>query len=216
MSDWKNYINLNIDSEKNQHPHCEEERSHLFSAYSGGSTEIETLDFLHSLICLRKPQYVVETGTYKAIGTIAIASALKENGLGKLITIEKDKNLFNKAKEKIKYVNLDEYVNLVNEDSLIYLKQNKIVFDIAFIDSYTPIRHKEFKILYENNCLRDLVLFHDTSRLREKSMHFEDEDQSEYVNNLDLIEKKYCKGSIEFFYSRGLRMMQVNRGLKNE
>jgi len=211
MSDWKKYIDLKIDSESNHHPHCEKEKANIFSAYSGGSTEIEVLDFINGLIKLRKPDFVLETGTYKAIGTIAIASALKSNGFGKLISVEKDKQTYLSAKETIGKTDLGEYIDLVNSDSIEFIAKNKISFDVVFIDSYVPVRHKEFVELYRKNNLKDLVLFHDTSRLREESVIFADENQAAYVRELDYIEKYFSKGSIEFYLSRGLRMMQVKQ-----
>ncbi|NWF98081.1 MAG: hypothetical protein HXY52_03990 [Nitrospirae bacterium] len=71
----------------------------------------------------------------------------------------------------------------------------------------------EFYKLYEKGALTDLISFHDTSRLREKTMIIPDEPQDKYVEELDKIEQKYCRGGIEFCFSRGLRIMQLRQDI---
>jgi predicted O-methyltransferase YrrM len=49
---------------------------------------IEVLDFLYTLVRLTKPERVLETGTWLGRSATAIASALRANGIGYLVTIE--------------------------------------------------------------------------------------------------------------------------------
>jgi hypothetical protein len=57
------------------------------------------------------------------------------------------------------------------------------------------------------------VAFHDTSRLREKTFIVESEPQDVYVAEMDEIEKKYCKGGLDFPLAKGLRVMQLNKNI---
>ena len=211
---WVRLTTKKIRSETFLHPHCEEEKANLFFGFDAGGTEIETLYLLWAYIRLFKPKYVLETGTFTANGTTALAAAFKEYGFGKLITLEMSEDNVKQALKKLKRRNLSDYVDVVLCSSLDYAKQvdtKKIKFDIAFFDSDTSIRATEFQMLYDRGALTDLVSFHDTSRLRTKS--FNDEHSSLYISRLDEIEKKYCKGGIEFSLSRGFRMMQLRKDI---
>ncbi len=213
---WTSLIGKTICLESQIHPHCEEEKAYLYHAFDSGGTEIETLDLLRSLIKLFKPRLIIETGTWQGDGTIAIGTALKENKSGKLISIEINSELAKKANEKIKKLRLNEFIEIVNQPSLDFIEtldSNKIKFDFAFFDSATNVRPLEFYRLYEKGALTDLVAFHDTSRLREKTLIIPNEPQDEYVKELDKIEQKYCRGGIEFCFSRGLRVMQLRKDI---
>jgi hypothetical protein len=61
-----------LHKEINVHPHTPEERADLFLTYDMGSTEIEVLNWLHAMVCLLKPQSILETGTCRGLGTIAL------------------------------------------------------------------------------------------------------------------------------------------------
>jgi predicted O-methyltransferase YrrM len=67
--------------ESSLHPHVAEERSELFRAADGGSTEYEYLNLIHGLVLATKPTLVLETGTFRGYGTLALGSAIHRNGL---------------------------------------------------------------------------------------------------------------------------------------
>ena len=213
---WINLIGKKIKLESALHAHCEEEKAHLFHGFDSNGTEIESLDLLRSFIRLFKPSLVLETGTWNADGTVALGTALKENGFGKLISLEIDCQKAEKAKGKIQQLGLSEYVEVINQSSLDFIENldtTKHKFDFAFFDSLTSLRPIEFKKLYDRGALTDLIAFHDTSRLREKTDIVKGEPQDEFVRHLDEIELKYCRGGIEFSLSRGLRIMQLRRDI---
>jgi len=198
------------------HPHCQLEQASLFQTFEGAGTEIETLWLLWALVRITKPQLVLETGTLHGIGTLALASALKENGRGKLVSLEIDREMALEAYRVLKSTDLTEFFEIVNQDSLTFIEgldTKQIRFDFAFFDSKTNVRPVEFKRLYEKGGLTNLVAFHDTSRLREKTFIVKDEPQDPYVAELDKIEKTYCRGALEFTLAKGLRVMQLDKNI---
>ena len=198
------------------HHHCPEEQAHLFHTFEGGGTEIETLWLLWALLRITKPQLVLETGTFRGIGTFALASALKENGRGKLLSLEMDEDKAIETYNSLKETDLADFLEIINQDSLEFIEQldtQKFKFDFAFFDSTNNLRPTEFKMLYEKGGLTNLVAFHDTSRLREKTFINESAPQDVYVAELDKIEKMYCRGGLDFKLAKGLRVMQLNKNI---
>lgn len=205
-----------LEPESTAHPHCPEEQAHLFHTFGGGETEIETLWLLWALLRITKPQLVLETGTFRGVGTFALASALKENGRGKLISLEMDKDKAIKAYNVLKGNDITDFFEIINQNSLEFIEQldtQIFKFDFAFFDSKNNIRPTEFKMLYEKGGLTNLVAFHDTSRLRERTFIIESEPQDMYVAELDKIEKMYCRGGLDFSLAKGLRVMQLNKNI---
>jgi predicted O-methyltransferase YrrM len=213
---WINMIGKKLRLESLCHPHCEEERAYLFRTFDGGGTEMEVLNFLRSLIALFKPTLVLETGTWNADGTVALGTAVKENGFGKVISLEIDFQRAEKARMKIHSLALSEYAEVINVPSLEYIEKldgSKYKFDFAFFDSRPSIRPVEFQKLYDKGALTDIVAFHDTSRLREVSYIEKGDPQDEYVRRLDQIELQYCRGGLESSLSKGIRIMQLRRDI---
>lgn len=203
-------------AEDKAHPHCAEEMACLFRTFEGAGTEVETLWLLWALVRRSKPELVLETGTLRGVGTMALASALKENGRGKLVSLEVDRNRALEAYNVLKGTDLTDFFEIVSQDSLEFIRgldTTRIKFDFAFFDSKSDIRPLEFKTLYEKGGLTNLVVFHDTSRLREKTFLVEGEPQDVYVAELDRIEKTYCRGALEFPLAKGLRVMQLDKNI---
>ncbi|MFA5129224.1 MAG: class I SAM-dependent methyltransferase [Patescibacteria group bacterium] len=205
--EWKRQIKEQAMSELSVHPHCPEERADLFTAYDGESAEIETCEFLYSLVRILKPNKVLETGTAKGIAAIAMASAMKENGFGKLFTIENKKDIAEIASARLDKAGLSKFVKVIVQDSIQFCEETRFKFKFAFLDSSIPIRTKEFTILNHKGSL-DIVAFHDTSRHREKALKTPGEPQDEYLKQLRYLEQD-CTGMIDFCFSRGLRLMQT-------
>ena len=97
-------------------PECPHpERWRMFDTMTA---EVEVLEFLRCLMTTMKPRLVVETGTFLAVSTLYMAEGLKQNGSGKLITCEPDKEVFVKAKEKIDASGLKKWIEYRCESSL--------------------------------------------------------------------------------------------------
>jgi len=70
---------------------CREPR--LWSMFDTWSPEVETVEFLHALARLLKPERVVEVGAWRGLGSEALARALHENGRGRLLVVEPREDL---------------------------------------------------------------------------------------------------------------------------
>lgn len=191
------------------HPHVVEERALLYHALDGGSTEIETLNFVNALVYSWKPKLCIETGVYRGFGSIAIGAALKANGFGKCYSVELDPARITEARGHMEKFDpsllAESKVEFVESDSLEFLRSfDKGKLDFAFLDSETHLRHQEFAILQERGLLADgaVVMFHDTSPHRMASGT--GSDNAALNEALDGVSSR---GHIEFPYSRGFRVV---------
>lgn len=95
------------------------------------AAEIEVFDFLYGFVRMIKPEKVLEIGTFEGDTAIAIAKGLRDNNMGRLITIDiKD---FGQEKNITK-AGLDKYVKCIKSEPLEYLTHTPDRFDMAFID----------------------------------------------------------------------------------
>jgi predicted O-methyltransferase YrrM len=204
QKDYAWYPNdLPIQRESDIHPHVPEEKAHLFEATDGGSTELEVLNFLYACIRVMKPEYVLETGGWQGIGTVALAAACKANGFGKVISLEFLPEQCVRIEQLLEENRVHKYAEVVCMDSISYLQQNKQVFDIGFFDSEPLIRPEEARICLENKTLKKLAVFHDTSPLRVPEFQ-PNYKQVEYRQKvLQLSNDVNCSGFYDSQLSRG-------------
>ncbi|MEG2353224.1 MAG: O-methyltransferase [Clostridium sp.] len=97
----------------------------------------ETANFLEFMINLKKPKKILELGT--AIGYSAILMAMTSSSIEKIVTVERDENMVNIARDNIKRFNLEDKIEVVQGDCLELLEglSNKYEgqFDIIFMDA---------------------------------------------------------------------------------
>ena len=125
------------------------------------TAEVEVLEFLKSVVRTVKPALIVETGTFIGNSAIQMAEALRENGFGRIITIEYDPAIFAKAKERIDTSGVHQWIEYRNASSL----ESKIdgTIDIFFSDSHLPIREAEIRKFLPQINPQGLILVHDAS-----------------------------------------------------
>ena len=133
----------------------------LWSMFDGYTAEIEVLDFLYTLVRLTKPQRVLETGTWLGRSAIAIASALRDNGIGHLVTIELNGEAAEVAARNIDGEGLTTFVTLHVANSLVIELSD--TYELALFDSDIPLRRAEFSRFYDRLEPGAIVLFHDTA-----------------------------------------------------
>jgi hypothetical protein len=195
-----------IRREAEVHPHSASERPELFEAFNTGSTEFELLNWLHATIRLIKPERVVETGSHDGLGTIALATACRANGLGCVHSIEIDPQRCAQIERRVRRAGLMDYAQIHCADSMTFLRQTDLVFDMGFYDSLPELRAKEFAICLERGSIRKLGVFHDTSPERCDTMKGWPEPavHAEYRRELDeLAAHPRCCGRWESELSRG-------------
>jgi Predicted O-methyltransferase len=150
------------------------EKWHMLDAQSA---ETEVLDFLKELVIATKPDLIVETGTFIGHSAIKMASGLKQNGFGRLITIEHDPTVFSKAKENIDASGLGRWIESRNASSLESEVDGDI--DILYSDSDVNIRESEVRRFLPQIKPRGLVLIHDAGSyfkvVREAALRLEEE-----------------------------------------
>jgi predicted O-methyltransferase YrrM len=189
-------------NEAELHPHVPEEKANLFSAQNAIALEEEVGLLLFSLVRCFKPERVLETGC--GLSTPNIALALKLNGLGGLISIDRRAEPIIAAGEFIEKERIAQnvWVRFVQTDSVEWLKTYPgPSFQFAFLDSSLEDRTQELRILISRGLIHGYVLVHDTSRHRGKSLS----DCPEFPVLLDAMNLR----SVESNLSRGWRLFQV-------
>jgi prolipoprotein diacylglyceryl transferase len=140
-------------------PECPHpERWHM---YDSMSAEVEVLDFLKSIVNTIKPELVVETGTFSGLSTLRIAEGLKQNGVGRVITCEWDKKVFEAAKKRFAESGLGKWIDARNESSLEMKVSGQI--DMLFCDSDPELREKEVRHFLPQMNPYGVILIHDAS-----------------------------------------------------
>ena len=149
----------------------------LWKMYDSMSAEVEVLDFLKALVVALKPNLVVETGTFMGVSTLAIAEGLKQNGFGRVITVEFDPKVFAKAEERFAASGLAAWIDARNHSSLDLKVDGTI--DLLFSDSGINIRDSEVRRLLPQISPHGLILIHDASShqkvVREAALRLEAE-----------------------------------------
>lgn len=189
------------------HPHIEKEQSHLFDVADGGSTEYEILNWLHATIRALKPKLILETGAWEGLGTVAMAHACKINGFGKVHSLEISPSQCVRLQTVLEEQRLLPWAEVHCCDSIQFLNESNLIFDIGFFDSLTEIRPIECEILLKKNCLTKMAIFHDTSpyRAESASLFTSAEVQEEYRQKIFSLSKNYpnCTGIFDSPLSRG-------------
>lgn len=122
--------------------------------------------FLMCSLDRKKYNNIIEIGTNFGFSTIILAQALKDSkSEGKIYTIEKEKSYYNKAKENIEKAKLGDYVNLINDKSLNFLKTVNFKVSFVFLDGSheKSIVFNEFKLLFSHLTNSALVCFDNTA-----------------------------------------------------
>jgi len=136
----------------------------LWKMYDSMSAEVEVLDFLRQLVITLKPNLVVETGTFMGVSTLAIAEGLKQNGFGRVITVEFDPKVYAKAKERIDASGLATWIDARNQSSLDLKVEGAI--GLLFSDSDIHVREREVRHFLPQISPTGLILIHDASSLQ--------------------------------------------------
>lgn len=197
---------ISLQPEIDVHPHSSEERGELFLAHNMGSTEIETLNWIHATACLTKPQNILETGAFDGIGTLALASACRDNGFGMVHSVEISKKACKRLEKRLIKYGLDKFVEIHCNDSIEFLNKTELIFDMGFFDSMCEIRADEYRICLERRLITGIAIFHDTSVHRCLSFNKPTKEAHDKFRHdvLKIAQNDNHSGFFEHNLSRGL------------
>ena len=130
-----------------------------YSCDNTGGVELEVGEFLYGLVRTMKPDRVLETGTHTGIAASYIAAALKENGFGKLDTIEWEGKHLNAARERWSELGLEKFITFYVENSLDFCAPH--LYDIIFLDTEPQIRFEELLNFEDKLKEGGLIMIHD-------------------------------------------------------
>lgn len=121
----------------------------------------EVIQFLKTMIRLKKPKRMLEIGT--AIGYSAI-NMIYSSENAKLVTIERDIDIAGIAKENFKKALLDDRIDLIIGDAVDVIPNLSNMYDLIFIDAakghYMDFFNQCLKILNDNGIvICDNVLY---------------------------------------------------------
>jgi predicted O-methyltransferase YrrM len=149
----------------------------LWHMLDSQSTEVEVLDLLKTLVIALKPRLIVETGTFLGHGTTKLAEGARGNGFGKVITIEFDPAIRERALARFESMGLSSWIESRLESSLDTVIEGTI--DFLFSDSHLANREAEIRRLLPQLDPRGLLVIHDASShfklVREAALRLEAE-----------------------------------------
>src|SRR5260370_29676127 len=133
----------------------------LWRMLDSQTTEVEVLDFLKTLVTTLTPKLVVETGTFLGHATIKLAEGLKENGFGKVITIECDPAIRARPEERFRACGFASWIESRLESSLETNIEGMI--DLLYTRSHLEKREAEIRRLLPQLDPRGLLVIHDAT-----------------------------------------------------
>ena len=149
----------------------------LWHMLDSQSTEVEVLDLLQSLVIALKPKVIVETGTFLGHGTPKLAEGARANGFGKVITVEFDPAIRERALARFESMGLSSWIESRLESSLDTVIDGTI--DFLFSDSHLANREAEIRRLLPQLDPRGVLVIHDASShfklVREAALRLEAE-----------------------------------------
>ncbi len=138
--------------------------------------------FLHLLITITKPKFILEIGTSIGFSTIWLASAATEYG-GKVKTIEINKERAEQAEENVKKAQLTN-VTLLKGDAKTILKDMKGVFDFVLLDAGKEHYLEQLQMLEKNGCIqKGTIVCADNAAIKEKKKNEKLQHYLAYVRN---------------------------------
>jgi predicted O-methyltransferase YrrM len=95
--------------------------------------------FLYSLACAQRSRLIVEFGTSFGISTIHLAAAVRDNGIGRVITTEMEPNKARRSREHLEEAGLLDHVEIREGDALETLKSLDGPIDLLFLDGWKKL-----------------------------------------------------------------------------
>jgi predicted O-methyltransferase YrrM len=124
---------------------------------------VEEGELLYGLIRTLKPTSLLETGTNIGVSASYMAIALRDNGAGKLTTLEHDATVAALASNKLTSMGLAPWVNIVCCKSADYFARisQDTTFDFVWLDTELSQRYRELLTLFPRVTPGGIICIHD-------------------------------------------------------
>ena len=133
-----------------------------YKAYNSGGVEVSVGEFLYGMVRVLKPMRILETGTHQGISATYMGMALRDNGFGKLVTIENVPENVNKANELFNQHKLGKFIDIhIADVRTVELENN---FEMLFLDSEPQYRFNELVRFYPHLMRGGFAFIHDLHR----------------------------------------------------
>ncbi len=145
--------------------------------------------FLHLLVSIAKPTFILEIGTSIGFSTIWLASYG-----GKIKTIEINEERAKQAEENFKKAHLNN-ITLLRGDANALLKDMKAPFDFVFLDGGKEHYLEQLLILENNGCIKKgTIVAADNAAVKENKKN------DKLLNYLEYVRKsgKYTSSYLPF------------------
>jgi len=148
---------------------------------------------ISSVIQDYRPKNILEIGTLHGYSSILMGGLLLDDNIGKVITIEIDKENVKIARKNIEDAALANKVNVLNGSALEILPKLRENFDMVFLDA-TKQEYLEYLKLVEKNLKKNAVVVADNVGIFEESMNH----YLEYVRNSGRYKSGTVQTELEF------------------
>ncbi|XBT18232.1 MAG: class I SAM-dependent methyltransferase [Candidatus Shikimatogenerans sp. Tser] len=115
---------------------------------------------LHIISYIKKAKYILELGTYIGLSTICLYNKYIKNH-GKIISIEKNKNVYKLCKCFLKKFKIKN-VKIINNNIINIINNIKFKFDIIYIDANKKQYKKYFKHFYKYKKKNGIIITDNT------------------------------------------------------
>jgi len=103
--------------------------------------------FLYNLVRARGARTVVEFGASFGISTIHLAAAVKDAGLGRIVSTEMEPKKVKAASENLAEAGLADVVEILEGDAFLTLAQRSESIDVLFLDGWKELYLPLLKLL---------------------------------------------------------------------
>lgn len=117
------------------------DRTGLYHMFDDGAATQEECEFLYGLVKIVQPTSILETGTFTGCSALFMAQALKDNGHGRLVTLEIERTHKERAERLWNQCGVSEFVTCKLQSSMDF--QAEGIYDMLFLDSEPQIRLHE-------------------------------------------------------------------------
>lgn len=132
--------------------------SGVYTSFNDAGVECETGEFLYGMIRVLKPVSVLETGTHVGVGASYMGMALKDNGSGRMDTVEFLPPNFERAKQRMQAMGLTDIVQMHLMDVAGF---GGVGYDFILLDTEPQTRFKEMLQFVPSLTPGGFVFIHD-------------------------------------------------------